>query len=504
MRATSGPTSGTSSSTSSRSSAGEGRRACGTGPFADMDDGHRRRACWRSSTPPRRGRAGRVLRRRRPQPAGLRPGDRHRAGCPASFKQAHGLHGRRVLAARPARAARRHLRSPRLAGLGVRRAGPRRQPGRADVLARARRSPRILGRGGHRGAEARRPPSPSRSSGAPPWCSPSRTPARTSAPAARKADQQADGSWHIEGVKRFITSRRARPAREHRPLRAAPGPRAPARAPRACRCSSCRSSSSTPRPASWASATASSSPTSSTRWASRSPTTCEVTFGDRHARHGLAARRGARRHPADVPHHRVRAHDGGHQGDRHAVDGLPQRARTTPRTASRAPTWRRRPTRPRRAVTIIHHPDVRRMLMLQKSYAEGMRALVLYTATSAGRGRAGARPPATRRRPPTRGQRPAAAAGEGLRLGDGRTSCSAPSRCRRSAARATCRTTRSSSTSATRRSTPCTRAPRPSRASTSSSARSSGTGRRLPNSLAEDIKKFLALATGGEELSGRP
>ncbi|MEU1394228.1 MULTISPECIES: acyl-CoA dehydrogenase [unclassified Nonomuraea] len=32
-------------------------------------------------------------------------------------------------------------------------------------------------------------------------------------------------------------------------------------------------------------------------------------------------------------------------------------------------------------VTIAHHPDVRRELMLQKSYAEGMRALVLYTAT---------------------------------------------------------------------------------------------------------------------------
>ena len=32
-------------------------------------------------------------------------------------------------------------------------------------------------------------------------------------------------------------------------------------------------------------------------------------------------------------------------------------------------------------VTIIRHPDVRRMLMLQKAYAEGMRALVLYTAT---------------------------------------------------------------------------------------------------------------------------
>jgi alkylation response protein AidB-like acyl-CoA dehydrogenase len=32
-------------------------------------------------------------------------------------------------------------------------------------------------------------------------------------------------------------------------------------------------------------------------------------------------------------------------------------------------------------VAITHHPDVRRSLMLQKSYAEGMRALVLYTAT---------------------------------------------------------------------------------------------------------------------------
>ncbi len=32
-------------------------------------------------------------------------------------------------------------------------------------------------------------------------------------------------------------------------------------------------------------------------------------------------------------------------------------------------------------VTITHHPDVRRMLMTQKAYAEGMRALVLYTAS---------------------------------------------------------------------------------------------------------------------------
>jgi alkylation response protein AidB-like acyl-CoA dehydrogenase len=32
-------------------------------------------------------------------------------------------------------------------------------------------------------------------------------------------------------------------------------------------------------------------------------------------------------------------------------------------------------------VTIIHHPDVRRSLMLQKSYAEGLRAVVYYTAS---------------------------------------------------------------------------------------------------------------------------
>nr|MDT0523785.1 acyl-CoA dehydrogenase [Streptomyces sp. DSM 41633] len=32
-------------------------------------------------------------------------------------------------------------------------------------------------------------------------------------------------------------------------------------------------------------------------------------------------------------------------------------------------------------VTITHHPDVRRSLMTQKAYAEGMRSLVLYTAS---------------------------------------------------------------------------------------------------------------------------
>ena len=85
-----------------------------------------------------------------------------------------------------------------------------------------------------------------------------------------RAMPQADGRWHIEGVKRFITNGEhdleenivhlvlARPE-------GVPGPAGPA--PRASRCSSSRSSSSTGRPASWASATASAPPTSSTRWA---------------------------------------------------------------------------------------------------------------------------------------------------------------------------------------------------------------------------------------------
>jgi hypothetical protein len=41
-------------------------------------------------------------------------------------------------------------------------------------------------------------------------------------------------------------------------------------------------------------------------------------------------------------------------------------------------------------VTITHHPDVRRSLMLQKAYAEGMRALYLYTGTVQDTIRAGA------------------------------------------------------------------------------------------------------------------
>ena len=209
----------------------------------------------------------------------------------------------------------------------------------------------------------------------------------------------------------------------------------------------------------------------------------------RHAGQGLAARRRARRHPADVPDHRVRPDDGRHQGDRHAVDRLPQRARVRqePR-AGRRPD-RGRPTRPRRGSP---SPTTRtcaarcccrsrtpracaRWSATRRAGRTGL-ALAEFAGDSAGaeHGRSGSTTCCCR------WSRAAARSG--------RTSCSATSRCRPSAAPATCRTTRWSSTSGTRRSTPCTRAPPRSRASTSSSARSLKDGGRALSTVAGEIQ----------------
>ena len=69
-------------------------------------------------------------------------------------------------------------------------------------------------------------------------------------------------------------------------------------------------------------------------------------------------------------------------------------------------------------VTIIHHPDVRRALMTQKSYAEGLRALYLFTAAHQDALRRGDRVRG-RRRARRPGQRPAAADRQGCRLRTG-------------------------------------------------------------------------------------
>ena len=75
-----------------------------------------------------------------------------------------------------------------------------------------------------------------------------------------------------------------------------------------------------------------------------------------------------------------------------------------------------------------------------------------------------------------------------------------PSRCRPSAAPASCRTTRSSSTSATPRSTPSTRARPRSRARTSSSARSSATRAARSAALLAEIHEFVDSGAGNGRL----
>ena len=206
-------------------------------------------------------------------------------------------------------------------------------------------------------------------------------------------------------------------------------------------------------------------------------TTCELTFGEVDGPGGrLPARRRARRHRPDVPDHRGRPDDGRHQGDRHPVDRLPQRPRVR---QGAGPGRRPRADGRQDRAARDHHPPPRRppLADAQKAYAEGLRALVLYTACQQDAvqlAEAARRARRTRRA----GQRPAAAARQGRRLRAVVGAARDRESCRPSAAPASCRTTRSSSTSATRRSTPSTRARRRSRAWTSSSARSSATRAR--------------------------
>src|SRR6266545_2004131 len=131
-------------------------------------------------------------------------------------------------------------------------------------------------------------------------------------------------------------------------------------------------------------------------------------------------------------------------------------------------------------VTITHHPDVRRSLMLQKAYAEGLRAVYLYTATFQDQAWTG------------EGDDEARALAEKVNdlllpivkgVGSERAYEQLAQSLQTLGGSGSCRITRSSSTSGTRRSTRCMRAQRRSSRWTSSSARSSGTrGRRWPTS----------------------
>ena len=192
------------------------------------------------------------------------------APVPETFKKSlRGLHGLRVLAPGPARGDRRHQRARAPCGGRYAELVLGSNPADLDVLLRP-----VLR--AHR-CTARAPTSRRRWAKLfveKQWGSTmvlTEPDAGSDVGAGRtRAIPQPDGSWHIEGVKRFITSGEHDLSDNiiHYVLARRSASRASAaRAPRACRCSWCRSSTSTPRPASWASATASSPPTSSTRWA---------------------------------------------------------------------------------------------------------------------------------------------------------------------------------------------------------------------------------------------
>ncbi|MFD6726668.1 acyl-CoA dehydrogenase, partial [Streptomyces sp. NPDC060131] len=87
--------------------------------------------------------------------------------------------------------------------------------------------------------------------------------------------------------------------------------------------------------------------------------TCEMTFGDRHPAKGWLI------------------------GDKH--DGIRQMFRIIAleyaKERVQGPDLANFMDKAAPKVTITHHPDVRRSLMTQKAYAEGMRALVMYTAS---------------------------------------------------------------------------------------------------------------------------
>src|SRR5271165_2384167 len=193
-----------------------------------------------------------------------------------------------------------------------------------------------------------------------------------------KAVQQPDGTWHIEGVKRFITSA------EHdmtdnilhivlaRPEGAGPGTKG-------------LSMFLVPKYQVNADGTLGDRngvyvTNVEHKMGLKASTTCELTFGAQHPAVGTLigdVHDGIRQMFMIIEFARMmvgtKAIAALSTGYLNALDYAktrvqgPDLTRMTDKTAPR--------------VTIMKHPDVRRSLLLQKAYAEGMRALVLYTAS---------------------------------------------------------------------------------------------------------------------------
>jgi alkylation response protein AidB-like acyl-CoA dehydrogenase len=193
-----------------------------------------------------------------------------------------------------------------------------------------------------------------------------------------KAIQQADGSWHIEGVKRFITSAEHDMAENilhvvlARPEGAGPGTKGLSMflVPKYL-----VNEDGTLGDRNGAYVT-----NVEHKMGLKASTTCELTFGAEHPAIGTLigdSHDGIRQMFKIIEFARmmvgtkaIAALSTGYLNALEYAKTRVQGSDLSQMTDKAAPR-----------VTIMKHPDVRRSLLLQKSYAEGMRALVLYTAT---------------------------------------------------------------------------------------------------------------------------
>ena len=193
-----------------------------------------------------------------------------------------------------------------------------------------------------------------------------------------KAVEQPDGTWHIEGVKRFITSAEHDMAENifhlvlARPEGHGPGTKGLSMflVPKYL-----INSDGSPGERNGVYVT-----NVEHKMGLKASTTCELTFGAKHPAIGTlvgGVHDGIRQMFMIIENARMmvgtKAIATLSTGYLNALDYARNRVQGADLTRSTDKTAPR--------VTITHHPDVRRMLMLQKAYAEGMRALVLYNAT---------------------------------------------------------------------------------------------------------------------------
>jgi alkylation response protein AidB-like acyl-CoA dehydrogenase len=193
-----------------------------------------------------------------------------------------------------------------------------------------------------------------------------------------KAVQQPDGTWHIEGVKRFITSAEHDMAENifhlvlARPEGAGPGTKG-------------LSMFLVPKYLVHADGSLGErngvyATNVEHKMGLKASTTCELTFGAEHPAIGTLigdVHDGIRQMFLIIEHARmmvgtkaIATLSTGYLNALEYAKTRVQGGELVTMTDKSAPR-----------VTIMHHPDVRRILMLQKAYAEGMRALVLYAAT---------------------------------------------------------------------------------------------------------------------------